>query len=370
MAKSNKRDADLISELWSQQPRWWEVWCAPPEVRDMRELLRYRMSLVRWQTGLKNRIHATLHRHGLVHGFSDLFGVAGRAWLLKVITDPNSLMREVGRETLRGYLESLDQVRKRQAQATRRFRRELRRHPAAGRLITMPGISTVLAYTIVAEVGQIERFPSGRHLCRYSLLAPMSDDSGEERARTPLGRHVGRAGRLTLKWAWIAAARGAVRRAGPLKELFDRYTDQGRHDRNRGYIAVAHRMCQVGYVLWKKQVNYQTTPPPRPGSEQWRQQQAREKRGEKQGEKQELSPSASPTARTARTAGVPADGCESPLRKTPAGHGIVFCGGGNKAKERVSKTKKPRTPGEHSRPGTGQPQAAMAAESDLRQTCV
>ena len=37
LAKSNKRDADLISELWFQQPRWWEVWCAGPQVRDMRE---------------------------------------------------------------------------------------------------------------------------------------------------------------------------------------------------------------------------------------------------------------------------------------------------------------------------------------------
>ena len=33
MAKSNRTDADLLSELWMQQPRWWEVWLAPPEVR-------------------------------------------------------------------------------------------------------------------------------------------------------------------------------------------------------------------------------------------------------------------------------------------------------------------------------------------------
>lgn len=58
MAKNNKLDADLLSELWSQPERWWEVWLAPPEVRDQREWLRYRMSLVRTQTALKNRIHA------------------------------------------------------------------------------------------------------------------------------------------------------------------------------------------------------------------------------------------------------------------------------------------------------------------------
>ncbi|MGA2584992.1 MAG: hypothetical protein ABSG31_17095 [Tepidisphaeraceae bacterium] len=41
---------------------WWEVWLAPQEVRDQRELLRYRMALVRAQTQTKNRIHAILHR--------------------------------------------------------------------------------------------------------------------------------------------------------------------------------------------------------------------------------------------------------------------------------------------------------------------
>lgn len=42
LAKSDRTDADLLSELWTQKPRWWEVWLAPPEVRDQREWLRYR----------------------------------------------------------------------------------------------------------------------------------------------------------------------------------------------------------------------------------------------------------------------------------------------------------------------------------------
>jgi len=71
LAKSNRTDADLLSELWGQQPRWWEVWLAPLEVRSQREWLRYRMTLARLQTGLKNRIHAILRRHGMVHGESD-----------------------------------------------------------------------------------------------------------------------------------------------------------------------------------------------------------------------------------------------------------------------------------------------------------
>jgi len=86
-AKSNKLDADLLSELWTERERWWEIWLAPVEVRDRREWLRYRMTLVRWQTGLKNRIHATLHRHGIVQRHSDLFGKRGLEFLRELTKD-------------------------------------------------------------------------------------------------------------------------------------------------------------------------------------------------------------------------------------------------------------------------------------------
>jgi len=44
VAKNNKLDADLLSEVWGERERWWEVWLAPVQVRDQRELLGYRMS--------------------------------------------------------------------------------------------------------------------------------------------------------------------------------------------------------------------------------------------------------------------------------------------------------------------------------------
>ena len=179
LAKSNRLDADLLSELWDQKPtlqggvlrRWWEVWLAPPEVRDQRELLRHRMSLVRMQTGLKNRIHALLHRHGIVNEFSDLFGVAGRRMLSRLVDDGQKL-RETARRVLKDQLILLDALRRLIARATRQFRLMVLRCEPAQRLMSLPGVSTVLAYTIVAEVGRIERFRTARHLARYSLLAP------------------------------------------------------------------------------------------------------------------------------------------------------------------------------------------------------
>ncbi len=267
IAKSNRTDADLLSELWSPTDRWWEVWLPPREVRERREWMRYRMTLVGLQRGLKNRIHAILHRHGILHDFADLFGVQGRRMLTRLASHPqDERLGEGGRATLKGYLQLLDHLRRQIAAVTRTVYRQLGETPAGKRLRSVPGIGAVLAYTILAEVGDFGRFRSAKHLSSYSLLAPRAYDSGEETDEAPKGRHVGHVGRRTLKWAWIEAARGAVRRGGRCRERFDGYTDGGKRNRNRGYILVAHDLCRTAYGISKKETDYCDDPPQRPGS--------------------------------------------------------------------------------------------------------
>lgn len=268
IAKNNKLDGDLISELWGEKQRWWEVWLAPQEIRDQRELLRYRMALVQTQSAIKNRIHATLHRHGILHNFADLFGKSGRQFLQNLI-EADEPLRAVARQTLGGYLRLLEQIRKYIAAVTWQWKRQLRTHPQARLWKNLPGIGCVLAHTIAAEVGPIERFSGdGRGLARYSLLVPIADDSGEEDAtKTPIGRHVGHVGRHTLKWAFIEAAHGAVRKDPKLREYWNRYTQGGKCNKNRGYIAVARKLAMIGHSCVKNNRPYGRQPPPRPGSE-------------------------------------------------------------------------------------------------------
>ena len=265
LPKSNRRDADLLSELWPEQPRWWEVALASAEVRDRRELLRCRMALVAMQSATKNRIHATLHRHGILHNFSDLFGVGGRKFLQTLLGDEVRL-REMARITLKEHLDLLGQIRRQLVRVTRLVRKQVSRDEAAELWHSLPGVGWILAFTIHAEVGDASRFPQGRNLASYSLLAPMSDDSGEEDDSTPVGRHVGWRGRLTLKWAFIEAGRGAARKDAKLREFFNRRTQNGQKDCNRGYIAVGRKLCNIGLSCVKHKRPYTLTPPPRPGS--------------------------------------------------------------------------------------------------------
>ena len=264
MVKTNKLDADLLSELWPEKTRWWEVWLAPQEVRDQREWLRYRMGLVGIQTMTKCRIHAVLHRHGILNPYSDLFGAKGRLFL-KALVEADEPLRCAARQTLAGHVRLLDQLRKQIADVTREQRRQVKRDPAAQRWDTLPGVGWILAYTIQAEIGDIRRFPSDKNLARYSLLAPIANDSGEEDGPTPVGRHVGHMGRRTLKYAFIEAAHGAVRKSQRLAAVFNRRTDNGKRDKNQGYIAVARQLCRIGFAMQKKGVDYMEERPLRPG---------------------------------------------------------------------------------------------------------
>jgi transposase len=179
-AKNNRLDADLLTELWDEKRRWWEVWLAPPEVRDRRELFRLRAGLVQIQTSVKNRLHAVLHRHGVVSELSDLFGVAGRKFLQHLVNRQDARLGESGCATLKVHLQHLGYLRKEIADLTRQVRRIVERQPIGRILVSVPGIGWVLAYTLLAEIGCLERFQNGRKLVSYSLLAPQAQDSGDE----------------------------------------------------------------------------------------------------------------------------------------------------------------------------------------------
>ena len=264
--KTNKKDAELISLLPFEQSDWWKVWRARPEVRNRREQMRFRGDLVGLQTMVKSRIHAIFHRHGIFHEFSDLFGGKGRKFLAEVcLHNPTDLSYQA-LLALRGQVKLLDHLRRQLADVERILHKQLVKTPLIMRLKTIDGIGLILAHVLAAEIGMIERFRNQKALACYSLLAPRSDDTGQDDPRhSPLGRHLGHRGNRTLKWAFIEAAHGAVRSGGRWRAIFDRVTNGGKRDRNRGYIKVARELVKVVYAVWAKGVDYHTVPPVRPG---------------------------------------------------------------------------------------------------------
>jgi transposase len=264
--KTNKKDADLLSLLPFETSGWWRVWRAPPEVRNRREQMRFRSDLVALQTAVKNRIHAIFHRHGIFHEFSDLFGGNGRKFLAELCLNGSEYLPSEALLALRGQVKLLEHLRRQLADVGRILHKQLLRTPLIIRLKTIPGIGLILAHILAAEIGNIERFRNHKALASYSLLAPCSNDTGQDDpGHSPLGRHLGIRGNRTLKWAFIEAAHGAVRSGGRWRVMFDRVTHGGKKDRNRGYIKVARELVKVVYAVWTKGIDYQPIRPARPG---------------------------------------------------------------------------------------------------------
>jgi transposase len=77
--KNDERDcADLADLL--RLGRLPEAWISPPRVRELRELTRYRIKLVRMRSSAKDQVHAVLAKLGIPVPCSDLFGAFGLAW--------------------------------------------------------------------------------------------------------------------------------------------------------------------------------------------------------------------------------------------------------------------------------------------------
>jgi transposase len=220
------------------------------------------------QTQVKCRIHALFHRYGIFHDFSDLFGGQGRQFLERLASgrEPQSQhLSPAAVEVLQGNLVVLSLLRQELAVIAQTLRGRLERTPALLRIKSVPGFGLILAHVLAAEIGQLSRFASAKALASYSLLAPRADDTGDPQpGRAPLGRHLGIRGNRTLKWVFIEAAHGAVRSGGAWRERFDRVTNGGRKDRQRGYIAVARALVDVVYAVLRDERMYQDARPSSP----------------------------------------------------------------------------------------------------------
>src|SRR5438105_11856121 len=78
--KNDERDATDLADM-LRLGRLPEAWIAPPAVRQLRELVRYRAKLVELRSGLKAQVHAVMAKEGVLPGTLDMFGPAGNRQL-------------------------------------------------------------------------------------------------------------------------------------------------------------------------------------------------------------------------------------------------------------------------------------------------
>ena len=132
--KNDLRDAEDLADL-LRLGRLAEAWIAPPKVRELRELVRYRAKLVCLRTNCKLQVYAVLAKEGVAVPMTDLFGVAGTD-LLETCQPATAYRTRV--ESLRDLIEAFDrEIAKLEADV----RHELAGHPGYKAIQAIPALA-------------------------------------------------------------------------------------------------------------------------------------------------------------------------------------------------------------------------------------
>jgi transposase len=229
--KNDEKDAADLADL-LRMGRLPEAWIAPPEIRELRELTRYRIKLVHIRTSCKDQVHAVLAKLGVPVTCTDIFGVWGSTWLDELrLPQPYAgklaSLRKLASE-LTAEITLLDKV----------IADLLEHHDGYHALQQLPGIGKVLAAVIVAEIGDISRFHHPGQLCSWTGLTPRHRESDTKIARG----HITKQGSRVLRWAMVEAIQ-RLPADTPVRDIKDRIiARRGKEARNIAKVAAARQL--------------------------------------------------------------------------------------------------------------------------------
>jgi transposase len=244
----------------------------PKEIRELRELTRYRKSMIQERSREAQRLHKTLEGAGIKISSvaSDILGVSGRAMLQALIAgthDPD-VLAELARGRLRKKLPALRKALAGWFSPTHRVLvSELLAHleyldesiarlsddigamiapfsAAIDLLDTIPGINRRTAEVVLAEIGpDMSRFSSSAHLASWAGMCPGNNESA--------GKHFSGRTRKGSKWlrtALVESAQAAARTKDTyLAAQYARI--KGRHGHNKAIFAVAHSILVIAFHI-------------------------------------------------------------------------------------------------------------------------
>lgn len=248
--KTDKIDAGVLCDL-LRTDLLPEAYFCSPDVRFWKEMVRFRASLVRLRTQVKNKIHSILFKNALRHPFSDLFGVAGRKWLGSLQLEEHFAFN------LKRYLDLLETLDTLVKEADKKIEQVVGEHPHARLLTTIPGISYGSALTIMAEIGTVDRFPSAKKLMGYAGLVPSTYASGDRIAH---GR-ITKTGSRWLRWTMIEVAQRQLlcKKTPGYGWYYERI--KKRKGSGAAAVATARKMLAVIWRMLKDNRPYEIIPP-------------------------------------------------------------------------------------------------------------
>jgi transposase len=247
----------------------------PKEIRDLRELTRYRSTVIQQRAAECNRIQKLLENGNikLASVASDVLGKSGQAMLRALVEgrdDPETLA-QLAQGRLRAKIPELTQALQGLMSSTQRWLlgEQLQRiadldeaidrlneqigepcRPFEAALLLLDAIPRVnrrVAQTIIAEIGvDMSRFPTDNHLASWAGMRPGNHESA--------GKH--KSGRTRKGCSWLRAvlmeaawgARRCKKRPTYLAAQYQRLAR--RRGKKRAVVAVGHSiLCMVHTLL-------------------------------------------------------------------------------------------------------------------------
>lgn len=278
--KTDMRDAEWLAELGAHGLV--KASFIPPEpIRELRELTRYRKSLIRQRTAEVNRIQKILETANIKLGSvaCDVLGASGRAMLQALIVGERDplVLAGLAKGTLRKKIDQLiPSLTGRFLQRHAFLLRQMLDHVEFidGQIATIdgeverlcvpfeiplqllqstPGVGSRTAQVIVAEIGcDMNQFPTEHHLASWAALCPGNNESAGKR-RTGKTRN----GNPWLRAALVEAAWAASRARGTYLQSQFRHLAYARgKGTKKAIVAVAHSILIAAWHILKKNVPY------------------------------------------------------------------------------------------------------------------
>lgn len=239
-AKTDRLDARRLADA-LRRDSVVSIYIPPPAVRELREICRGRHHLVRVRAKLMQSIRALLLRQDAGEPpVTRLVSPRGLRWLKQVT------LRGETHQVLGRLIHALEAVDEEAVAAEAVVRQYAAADPIAQALQTLDGFGPVLALTVRAEIGAVDRFAHWAQLASYAGLVPrVAMSAGHTRTGA-----ITREGSPWLRWALVEAAIHAMRRGDATGKWARRLAL--RKGIQKARVALARQLCQDVVRVWPK----------------------------------------------------------------------------------------------------------------------
>lgn len=230
-----------------------EVWQPDASTQLRRQLSGRRASLVGQRTQMRNRIHSVLAMRLIEPPTkTGLFGKAGRQWLDGLTEEQ---IDADGLGMIACDLRLLDALQLEIDRFDHRLAELAYDDLRVKLLMTMPGISVIVAQSLVAAFGDIQRFPTADKAASYLGLVPSTKQSAKTCHHGPITKR----GNSNARWMLVQAAQHMHRQPGPLGHFFRRLKSRKNH--NIAVVATARKMAMIAWHMLRHNEPYRYSPP-------------------------------------------------------------------------------------------------------------